>query len=356
MQAELIKFIYVNVIFLRNIVVNNMFMFRIVLSTAVFVNIIALSSTASTVEADDNINSMALYLSDRLPRELAALKNRKENGSIEIEDLLAFDQMHYDGENAMISAISSMNIVSASRVIDIGSGYGGPARYVAWKTGAYVTALELQPEINNEAAMMTNLVGHTKSGSKAIDLVTLVDHQAGNVINWGPETFPVDTDADKYDGFMSMLAFLHVDNKVELFKSIAHTLKPGARFYIEDYFNRQELNVNDMKVLKDIVSCGPLPTQSEYVESLLSAGFTDIEFQDKTSDWASFVNGRNEIFMDNKLSRIEVLGEQTYMALGTFYSSVARLFTEGRLGGTVITGIYRGPISTTNTGVLSDEL
>ena len=72
--------------------------------------------------------------------------------------------------------------------------------------------------------------------------------------------------------------------------------------------------------------------------------------------WASFVNGRNEIFMDNKLSRIEVLGEQTYMALGTFYSSVARLFTEGRLGGAVITGIYRGPISTTNTGVLSDEL
>ena len=318
------------------------------MSTAVLLNLIAWSSTASTIEADDSINSMALYLSDRLPRELAALKNRKENGSIEIEDLLVFDQMHYDGEIAMISAISSMNILSTSRIIDIGSGYGGPARYVAWKTGAYVTALELQPEINNEAAMMTNLVGHTKSGSRASDLVTLVDHQAGNVISWGPETFPLDTDAEKYDGFMSMLAFLHVDDKVELFKSIAHTLKPGARFYIEDYFNREELNFDDMRVLKDIVSCGPLPAESEYIESLLSAGFTDIEFQDKTSDWASFVNGRNEIFMSNKSSRIEVLGEQTYMALGTFYSSVARLFMEGRLGGAIITGIYRGPVDTMN--------
>ena len=310
----------------------------------VVADISSMIAVASTIDASENIQSMALYLSDRLPRELAALMTRKQNGSVQIEDLLAFDQMHYEGENAMISAISTLQISEESRVIDVGSGYGGPARYVAWKTGAYVTALELQPEISHEAELMTKLVGSTKGGSTEVasDLLNLVDHQVGDVIKWAPETFDNNGESKKYDGFMSMLAFLHVDNKEKLFNSIGMTLKPGARFYIEDYFNRHDLNGDDMKVLKDIVSCGPLPTKAEYTASLELAGFTDIVFNDKTSDWATFVNGRNELFKNNKVDRVAVLGQQTYAALGIFYDSVARLFTEGRLGGTVITGVYRG--------------
>ena len=327
----------------------------VLLSLVAVVNIASLRAEESTLDINDNIQSMALYLSDRLPRELAALKIRKQNVSIQIEDLLAFDQMHYDGENAMIKAISTMQISEASKVIDIGSGYGGPARYVAWKTGAHVTALELQPEISYEAEKMTEMVGHTPTGSSksgSASLIGLLDHQVGDVITWGPATFSSDSESTKYDGFMSMLAFLHVDNKKELFLSIGKTLKPGARFYIEDYFKRQDLNVDDLKVLKDIVSCGPLPTQSEYTDALQSAGFSNIQFDDNTANWATFVNGRYEAFTTNKVDRVAVLGERTYAALGLFYSSVARLFTEGRLGGTVITGIYMG----NSTASANDEL
>lgn len=307
----------------------------------------SLFAYSTNSEVTDNIQSMALYLSDRLPRELAALETRKQNATIEMEDLLVFDQMHYDGENAMISAISSMQISSSSRILDIGSGYGGPARYVSWKTGAHVTALELQSEISDEAAKLTELVGqtsvnHLDGSSKLRDLL---DHQVGDVIAWGPSTFAGGSQAIQYDGFMSMLAFLHVDDKEALFNAIGHTMKPGARFYIEDYFQRHELNENDMKVLKDIVSCGRLPTQLEYTNALEMAGFDDINFLDKTEDWAVFVDNRRSIFEQNKTGRIEVLGEQTYDALLLFYTSVAKLFRDGRLGGTVITGVYKGSIT-----------
>lgn len=306
-----------------------------------------ISVHASTVDVTDGIQSMALYLSDRLPRELAALMVRKQASTVEIEDLLAFDQMHYEGENAMISAISSMEITSSSRILDIGSGYGGPARYVSWKTGAFVTALELQPEISGEAQKMTSLVGRTKAGpfDNNQDLEFLVDHQVGNIISWGPNAINDGSESIKYDGFMSMLAFLHVDDKKALFTSIGHTLKPGARFYIEDYFERAGLTDEDISILRDIVSCGALPSQSEYVKSLELAGFSDINFVDKTEDWAVFVAGRHEIFIREKESRTEVLGDRTYNALDLFYSSVAKLFHGGRLGGTVITGTYRGPSS-----------
>jgi SAM-dependent methyltransferase len=229
-------------------------------------------------DVSENIESMAIYLSDRLPRELNALRERKQNEQIEIEDLLAFDQMHYEGETAMISAMQYLQISNSSRILDVGSGYGGPARYVAWKTGALVTALELQPEISAEAKKLTELVGHTRAGKQMghiSPLLAKVDHQVGNVMKWGPETFPVDTKSNqenKYNGFMSMLVFLHVQDKQELFSAIAQTLKPGARFYIEDYFNRNELNTDDMKVLNDIVMCGPLPTEKEYIRLGLELG------------------------------------------------------------------------------------
>ena len=315
-----------------------------------------ISVHASTADVTDGIQSMALYLSDRLPRELAALMVRKQMSTVEIEDLLAFDQMHYEGENAMKSAISSMEISSSSRILDIGSGYGGPARYVSWKTGAFVTALELQSEISDEAQKMTNLVGRTKAGplENNQDLESLVDHQVGNIISWGPNAVPDGNESKKYDGFMSMLAFLHVDEKTALFTSIGHTLKPGARFYIEDYFERKELSDADISVLRDIVSCGALPSQTEYINSLESAGFSDINFIDKTEDWALFVAGRHEIFIREKENRTEVLGDRTYNALDLFYSSVAKLFHGGRLGGTVITGIYRGPSS--KNSAASEEL
>ena len=298
----------------------------------------------SNTEVANEIQSMALYLSDRLPRELTALKIRKENETIKMEDLLVFDQMHYEGENAMISAIRALDVTSSSRILDIGSGYGGPARYVSWKTGGFVTALELQPEINEEAKKMTALVADTEvhHNDGITSLKTLVDHQVGDVISWGPQTFLHEDESLKYDGFMSMLAFLHVEDKKALFNSIGKTLKVGAKFYIEDYYQRHELNLDDKKILKDIVSCGPLPSQSEYVRSLEEAGFSEIKFHDKTEDWAEFVAARHEIFKSNKLNRIDVLGELTYSALGLFYSSVAKLFKEGRLGGTVITGVFIG--------------
>jgi cyclopropane fatty-acyl-phospholipid synthase-like methyltransferase len=303
--------------------------YNVILALSVFVKL-------SWASHPENIEGMAIYLSDRLPRELQALMSAKtkQDERILIEDLLKFDQMHYDGENAMIAAIASMKVSDDSKILDIGSGYGGPSRYVSWKTGAFVTALELQPEISVEAAKLTQLVGQTPTAGNGSPLIDRVDHQVGNVINWTTE--------HKYDGFMSMLAFLHVDNKQELFTAIGNTLRPGAKFYIEDYFNRNNLNSDDMKVLADIVSCGPLPTEAEYIAAMEVAGFTNIQFIDKTKDWAIFVAGRLQIFRDNKESRIAVLGEQTYKALDIFYSSVSKLFSEERLGGVVITGVYLG--------------
>ena len=44
---------------------------------------------------------------------------------------------------------------SAHHILDVGSGLGGPARYLAHKTNCAVTALELQEDLHKEAENLT---------------------------------------------------------------------------------------------------------------------------------------------------------------------------------------------------------
>ena len=69
-----------------------------------------------------------------------------------VEQLTPFDNYHYFGTEAVDEAIDVLGLKPGMRVLDIGSGIGGPARYIAERSGAQVTALELQPDLDALAA------------------------------------------------------------------------------------------------------------------------------------------------------------------------------------------------------------
>ncbi|MGH6875385.1 MAG: SAM-dependent methyltransferase, partial [Aestuariivirgaceae bacterium] len=95
---------------------------------------------------------------ERINNELAAL-GLGADAALNVEDLTAFDQYHYLGTSAVDQAIEALGIVATSRVLEIGSGIGGPARYVAQRTGAHVFALELQPDLHQTAESLTRRCG-----------------------------------------------------------------------------------------------------------------------------------------------------------------------------------------------------
>jgi hypothetical protein len=55
--------------------------------------------------------------------------------SIRPEQLFPLDQSHYYGTDAIRAAFELLGLGPASRVLDIGAGVGGPARYLAHTTG-----------------------------------------------------------------------------------------------------------------------------------------------------------------------------------------------------------------------------
>ncbi|MEM7407876.1 MAG: hypothetical protein AAF458_21480 [Pseudomonadota bacterium] len=58
-------------------------------------------------------------------------------------DLAAFDRDHYGGADALEQLADAVGIESQHHVLDVCSGMGGPARWLASTRGCHVTGLDL---------------------------------------------------------------------------------------------------------------------------------------------------------------------------------------------------------------------
>jgi len=101
------------------------------------------------------IKSMQLYpRPERIFDDLASL-GYGPDAPVPLQVLNRFDQLHYHGVEALDAAISTCAMTSADRVLEVGSGWGGCARYIAQTSGAQVTAVELQADYDRVARELT---------------------------------------------------------------------------------------------------------------------------------------------------------------------------------------------------------
>ena len=155
---------------------------------------------------------MPLYTNlDRIARGLAA-QGIGPGDPIRPEQLFALDQWHYHGTEAIAAAARALGLGPQSRVLDIGAGVGGPARYLAHTTGCHVTALELQPELHAIGVDLTRRTG----------LADRVTHVCGDAL---AEPLP---DAG-FDAVVSLLAIVHIPERARLFRRLARALRSGRR-------------------------------------------------------------------------------------------------------------------------------
>ena len=100
-----------------------------------------LKQSETTLAALKNIKTMKLYPeAKRIFRELDNL-GVKENEAIDVKSLFAFDQLHYHGIQSVQACINALNLKRGDKLLEIGSGWGGPSRYIAHMVGANVEAL-----------------------------------------------------------------------------------------------------------------------------------------------------------------------------------------------------------------------
>lgn len=263
-----------------------------------------------------DLGAMPLYTNlDRVERGLAAL-GVGPGDAVRPEQLVALDQWHYRGTDAVRAAAEALGLGPGSRVLDVGAGIGGPARYLAHAVGCHVTALELQPELHAIGVDLTRRAG----------LAAQVTHLCGDALE-------VALPAAGFDAVVSWLAILHIADRPRLLARLARALRPGGGCFVEDLCRRTPFAPDDLVDLRGVV-CGVTVTSLEdYAADFRGAGFVGVDATDLTPDWAPYAADRLAAWRQNHAAYARVHGEAAYAAQEHFYSVIARLYDSGSLGG-----------------------
>ena len=126
-----------------------------------------------------------------------------------IEALAPYDQFHGRGVEATVEIADQLQIDAADRILDIGSGIGGPARYFAHRFGCEVTGIDLTAEFCEVARDLT----------RALGLERRVKFVLGNAL-------AMPFASGSFDGAYSMNVSMNIADKRALYREIHRALKP----------------------------------------------------------------------------------------------------------------------------------
>jgi len=128
-----------------------------------------------------------------------------------IEQLAPYDQFHGRGLEATEDIANLLPVSATDRILDIGSGLGGPARYMARRFGCRVAGIDLTAEFCDIARLLTARLG----------LEDRVSFEQGDAL-----AMPFGDAA--FDGAYSMNVSMNIADKRALYQEIHRLLKPGA--------------------------------------------------------------------------------------------------------------------------------
>lgn len=288
----------------------------------------ALKAEATKVNGDMTATGMYNWRVAAVNNALAL--RGKETGPLTVDDLTSLghlDQYHYMGTEACDEAIEILGLDENATVLDIGSGIGGPARYLSMKSGCDITGVELQEDLNVAATDLTTRVG----------LQNQVRFVTGDFV----ERYQAQ-DADlrvRFDHVMSLLVILHVPDRLALLQAAYNCLKPGGTFLIEDFaMVGDHFLPQEASNLKNVVSAHTVTSKAAYIAELETAGFVDIEVVDLSAPWTQWTKARHESYRASKEETIKMHGEKLFTDRVKFYEVIDELFAGGNLGGVRITG------------------
>ena len=273
----------------------------------------------------DDIKTMQLYQRpERILADLAAL-GFGTDAPLTIETLNRFDQLHYHGTDALDVAIAECSICAGDRVIEVGSGWGGCARYVAHKTGARVTAVELQADYDQVARGLTARIA-----------------LRGEIEHVNADFLDLETPKAAFDHAVSWLALFHIPSREVYLGKLNHALKPGGFLFAEDLYLIRKPDQDEEQDFRQHLQPGSLVDRDAYFADLENAGFDVISQTDMTVDWTNFTAIRLQAFRDARSDYEAVHGADGYAGIEVFYAKMAGYFARGLVGGIRFAAVRRG--------------
>jgi ubiquinone/menaquinone biosynthesis C-methylase UbiE len=160
------------------------------------------------------------YTSGRLKDVIleAVAREGKDPENLAPGDLAAVDEFHVGGLESTQELAAHMELRPGLRLLDVGSGIGGPARYFAAQHGCNVTGVDLTEEFVQVAQSLTRLVK--------------LDHQVEFRLGSALE---LPFEAETFDRAYMIHVGMNLPDKAGVYREVRRVLKSGELFTVFDF-------------------------------------------------------------------------------------------------------------------------
>lgn len=191
----------------------------------------------------------------------------KDIAALTTADLGAIDEFHIRGRKATLELAAGLGLTASSRVLDLGSGLGGPARTLAETYGCHVTGIDLTPAFCAAAMALSAWVG----------LADKVEFQIGDATR-----LPF-ADAS-FDAAMTIHVAMNIAAKDRMYAEARRVLRPGSRFGIYDVLQGEGGDVLYPVPWAREPSISHVATPDQMKSLLAGAGFKILSEIDSTEE------------------------------------------------------------------------
>jgi ubiquinone/menaquinone biosynthesis C-methylase UbiE len=201
-----------------------------------------------------------------LERLLGGLRDAgKDIERLTIEDLAPIDELHSRRRAATVELATLLAPQPGQHVIDVGAGLGGPARYLAHAHGCRVTGIDATAEFVAVASDLTRRAG----------LADRVRFQQASALAL---PFP---DAS-FDLAWTQNVAMNIADRATMYAELHRVLRPGGRLALQDVAQGPGGDILYPVVWADAPDISFVRTPEETRALLAAAGFTMLDWQDKT--------------------------------------------------------------------------
>lgn len=178
---------------------------------------------------------------------------------VTVEQMAPVDHFHARGFPATVELADALPIQEGDHLVDIGCGIGGPARYMAWRFGCYVSGVDITAPFVDAANKLTALL-------KMEDSVT-IELGDGQHLPYGDQVF---------DGGYTQHVTMNIADRTQFFGEAFRVFKPGGFFALTEHGLGPQGSPHYPLPWSEDGSGAFLVTPAETVGYLEQAGFVDI--------------------------------------------------------------------------------
>jgi len=231
-------------------------------------------------------------------------------------EMLMGEQIHVGGEKETEDLAAKAHVNKSSKVLDVCSALGGPARHLARTYGCTVTGLDATQKMVDEAIKRTQQQG----------LSHLITYKLGNALDmpFKSATFNVVWGQD---------AWCYITDKDKLLSEAARVLKPRGTVAFTDWIQTGTITEQELVELNSFMAFPYMETLEGYAQGLKRQGFTILEKEDLSPDFARSCH----IYQDklrNELQPtiIKNFGKELFIAADEGLGKWVRAADEGKVG------------------------